>query len=67
MQLRSIREMRRLGEVSAPLTLATSAKQAVEKLFREGLSPHHMDALHDIFPMLKNKSKSSPSVGWSVD
>ena len=26
-----------------------------------------MDALHEIFPMLKNKSKNSPSVRWSVD
>ena len=59
--------MRRLGEVGAPLPLAASAEQAVEKLFREGPSPHHMDALHDILPMLKNKSKSSLFVGWSVD
>ena len=59
--------MRRLGEVGAPLPLAASAKQAVEKLFREGPSPHHMDALHDILSMLKNKSKSSPSMRWSID
>ena len=66
MQLKSIRETRRLGEVSAPLPLAASADQAVEKLFREEFSPHHMDALHDIFPILKSKSKNSPSVRWSV-
>ena len=67
MQLKSIREMRRLGEVSAPLPLAASAEQAVENLFREGPQPHHMDAMRDILPMLKNMSKSSPSVGWSID
>ena len=58
--------MRRLGEVGAPLPLAASAEQAVENFFREPL-PHHVDALQDMFPMLKNKSKSSPSVGWSID
>ena len=59
--------MRRLGEVGASLPLAASAEQAVGKLFREGPYSHHMDALHDILPMLKNKSKGSPCVGWSVD
>jgi hypothetical protein len=58
--------MRRLGEVGVPLPLAASAEQAVEKFFREPPS-HHVDALQDLFPMLKNKSNSSPSVGWSVD
>jgi len=58
--------MRRLGEVGAPLPLAASAEQAVEKFFCEP-PPHHVDALQDLFPMLKNKSNSSPSVGWSVD
>jgi len=47
--------------------LAALADQAVEKLFRKGTSPHHMDALQDILSMLKNKSNSSLSVGWSVD
>ena len=56
-----------LGEVGAPLLLAALAEQAVEKLFREGPSPRHMDTLQDILPMLKNKSNGSPSVGWSVD
>jgi len=59
--------MRRLGELVTPLPLAASAEQAVEKLFREGSQPHHMDAMRDILSMLKNKSNSSPSVGWSVD
>ena len=59
--------MRRLGEVGASLPLAASAEQAVEKLFREGPSPRHMDALQDILPMLKNKSNGSPSMRWSVD
>jgi len=58
--------MRRLGEIGAPMPLAASVEQAVEKFFREP-PPHHVDALRDIFPMLKNKSTSSPSVGWSVD
>ena len=48
--------MRRLGEVGAPLPLATSAEQAVENFFREP-PPHYVDALQDMFPMLKNKSK----------
>ena len=59
--------MRRLGEVGAPLPLTASAEQAVLKLFREGPSPLHMDALQDILPMLKNKINCSPSVGWSID
>ena len=59
--------MRRLGEVGVPLPLAASPEQAVEQLFREGPTPHHMDVLQDILPMLKNMSKSSPSVGWSAD
>jgi len=58
--------MRRLGEVGAPLPLAASAEQAVEKFFREPL-PHHVGTLQDLFSMLKNKSNSSRSVGWSVD
>ena len=58
--------MRRLGEVGSPLPLATSAEQAVENFFREP-PPHHVDALHDMFPILMNKSKSSPFMGWSVD
>jgi len=59
--------MRRLGEVGVPLPLAALPEQAVEQLFREGPTPHHMDALQDILLMLKNMSKSSPSVGWSID
>ena len=55
--------MRRLGEVGAPLLLAASAEQAVKKLFHEVSSPHHIDVLQDIFPMLKNKNKRSLSVG----
>ena len=55
--------MRRLSKVGAPLPLAASAEQAVEKLFRKGPSPHHMDTLQDILLMLKNKSNISLSVG----
>ena len=58
--------MRRLGEVGAPLPLAASAEQVVGNFFRDP-PPHHVDALQDMFPMLKNKSKSSPFVGWSDD
>ena len=58
--------MRRLGEVGTLLLLVASAEQAVENFFREP-PPHYVDALQDMFPMLKNKSKSSPSVGWSID
>jgi hypothetical protein len=58
--------MRRLGEVGAPLPLAASAEQAVDNFFRDP-PPHHADALQDMFPMLKNKSKGSPFMGWSVD
>ena len=59
--------MRRLSELGAPLPLAASAEQAVENLFREEPQPHHMNALQNMFLMLKNKSKSSPFVGWSDD
>ena len=62
----SVLLMRRLGEVGAPLPLAASTEQVVENFFREP-PPRHVDALQDLFPMLKNKSKSSPFVGWSVD
>jgi hypothetical protein len=58
--------MRRLGEVGVPLPLSTSAEQAVDNFFRDP-PPHHVGALQNMFPMLKNKSKSSPSMGWSVD
>ena len=58
--------MRRLGEVGTPLPLAASAEEAVDNFFCEPL-PHHVDALQDLFPMLKNKSESSPSMGWSFD
>ena len=58
--------IRRLGEVGVLLSLAASAEQVVENFFHEP-PPHHVDALQDIFMMLKNKSKSSPSVGWSID
>ena len=40
--------MRRLDEVGAPLPLAASAEQAVEKLFREGPQPHHMYAMRGL-------------------
>ncbi|CAN6214543.1 unnamed protein product [Urochloa humidicola] len=56
--------MRRLGEVGVPLPLAATAGQAVKQLFEEGPPPHHMDALSDMFPMLKNKT--SPFMGLSV-
>jgi hypothetical protein len=59
--------MCRLSEVGAPLPLAASTEQAVEKLFFEETPPHYMDAMQDIFPMLKSKGKSSPFVGCSVD
>ena len=58
--------MRRLGEVGTPLPLAASAEEAVDNFFREP-PPHHVDALHDLFSTLKNKSESSPSMGWSID
>ena len=58
--------MRRLGEVGTLLLLVASAEQAVENFFREP-PPHYVDALQDMFPMLKNKSQSSPFMGWSVD
>ncbi|CAO2149225.1 unnamed protein product [Urochloa humidicola] len=58
--------MRRLGEVGVPLSLTASAGQAVKQFFEEGPPPHHMDAMLDMFPMLKNKSKTSPFAGLSV-
>jgi hypothetical protein len=43
-----------------------TAEQAVEKLFCEAPPLHYMDAMKDIFSMLKGR-RSSPFVGWSVD
>jgi hypothetical protein len=59
--------MRRLGEIGAPLPVSASAKEAVDKLFREGPPLHYLDAMQDLLPMLKNKTKISPLEGWSVD
>ncbi|CAN6330825.1 unnamed protein product [Urochloa humidicola] len=59
--------MRQLGEVGVPLPLAASAEQAVKQFFLEGPPPHHFDALADMFPTLRNKSKTSPYVGLSAD
>ncbi|CAO2146509.1 unnamed protein product [Urochloa humidicola] len=58
--------MHRLGEVGVPLPSMTSADQAVKKFFQDP-PPHQLDALSDMFPMLKNKSKTSPFMGLSVD
>ncbi|CAN6173490.1 unnamed protein product [Urochloa humidicola] len=58
--------MRRLGEVGVSLPSTTSADQAVKKFFQDP-PPHQLDALSDMFPMLKNKSKTSPFMGLSVD
>ncbi|CAN6341520.1 unnamed protein product [Urochloa humidicola] len=59
--------MRRLGEVGVPMPLAASADQAVKQFFQEEHPPHHWDALSDMFPVMKNKSKTFPFVGSSVD
>ncbi|CAN6302705.1 unnamed protein product [Urochloa humidicola] len=58
--------MRRLGEVGVHLPSMPSADQAVKKFFQDP-PPHQLDALSDMFPMLKNKSKTSPFMGLSVD
>jgi hypothetical protein len=52
----------RLSEVGAPPPLAASAEQGVKILFRGKHPPHYMDAMQDIFPMLKSKNKTSPSL-----
>jgi hypothetical protein len=54
--------VRKLGEVGAPPPLAASAERAVKIPFREEHPPHYMDAMLDIFPMLKSKNKTSPSL-----
>jgi hypothetical protein len=59
--------MRRLDKIGTPLPVAASAEEAVDSLFRDGPPPHHMDALQDLFPILKNKTKISLPKGWSVD
>ncbi|CAN6232954.1 unnamed protein product [Urochloa humidicola] len=59
--------MHRLGEVGVPLPLSSPAGHAVKQFFDEGPPPHCRDALLDMFPMLKNKSKTSPFMGLSVD
>lgn len=50
--------MPRLSEVSTPPPLTTSACEAIQQFFIKGPSPRNMDALTDIFPMLRNKSKT---------
>jgi hypothetical protein len=45
----------------------TSAEEALDNLFRNGPPPHHMDVMHDLFPMLKNKIKIPPRDGASVE
>ncbi|CAN6362285.1 unnamed protein product [Urochloa humidicola] len=57
--------MRELGEVGVPLPLAASAEQAVNQFFLQGPPSHQLDAMSDMFPMLKNKT--SPYMGLSVD
>ncbi|CAO2206471.1 unnamed protein product [Urochloa humidicola] len=57
--------MRRLGEVGVPLPLAASAEQAVNQFFLQGPPSHHLDAMSDMFPMLKNKT--SPYMGLNVN
>ncbi|CAN6205195.1 unnamed protein product [Urochloa humidicola] len=59
--------MHRLGEVGVPLPSSSPAGHAVKQFFDEGPPPHCRDALLDMFPMLKNKSKTSPFMGLSVD
>ncbi|CAN6221799.1 unnamed protein product [Urochloa humidicola] len=59
--------MHRLGEVGVPLPATSSAGQAVKQFFDEGPPPHSTDALLDMFPMLKNKSKTFPFMGLSVE
>jgi hypothetical protein len=36
------------------------AEEAPDDSFREEPLPHRMEALHALFPMLKNKTKISP-------
>jgi hypothetical protein len=52
--------MRQLGEIGAPLPMAASTEEAVDNVFCDGPLPHHMDAMQDLFPMLKHKTKISP-------
>jgi hypothetical protein len=59
--------MRRLDEIGVPLPVSASTEEAVDKLFREGPPLHYLDAMQDLLPMLKNKTKISPLEGWSVD
>jgi hypothetical protein len=43
--------------------MAASAEEVVDNLFRDGPLSRHMDAMQDLFPMLKNKAKISPHEG----
>jgi hypothetical protein len=43
------------------------ACEAVKQFFDEGPPPRDMDALTVIFPKLRNKTKTSPVTGFSVD
>jgi hypothetical protein len=49
--------MWQLGKIGAPLRVAASVEEAVDKLFRDGHPPHYIDAMQDLLPMLKNKTR----------
>jgi hypothetical protein len=51
---------RQLSEAGAPQALVASVEEVVDNFFREGPPRHCMEALHPLFPMLKNKIKISP-------
>jgi hypothetical protein len=59
--------MQRLGGIVTPLLVAALVEEAVDNLIRNGPLPHQMNALQDLFLVLKNKTKISPPEGWSVD
>jgi hypothetical protein len=56
-------QMCRLGEAVASPPMSMASHAVVEQFFAEGPSTSNVDALTDIFPMLRNKSKTSPFRG----
>jgi hypothetical protein len=49
------------------MSASAEEEEAVDKLFREGPPSHYLDAMQDLLPMLKNKTKISPPEGWGVN
>jgi hypothetical protein len=53
-------EVGALGEVGVPPTSVAKAEEAVDNFFCDGPSSRRMEAMQDLFLLLRNKTKISP-------